>query len=138
VAPGITIKDKCVIGARSSVLKDLMEKGSFSTTAILFATGSDKIQSESTTVLNQIKDALSQAPDMRIKIIGHTDNEGDDASNLALSKKRANAVKMKLSTMGISSNRMETDGKGESDPVAENNSAFGKAQNRRVEFVKIN
>lgn len=123
---------------RSSVLKDLMEKGSFSTTAILFATGSDKIQSESTTVLNQIKDALSQAPDMRIKIIGHTDNEGDNASNLALSKKRANAVKMKLSTMGISSNRMETDGKGESDPVAENNSAFGKAQNRRVEFVKIN
>lgn len=121
---------------RSSVLKDLMEKGSFSTNAILFASGSDKIQPESNAVLNQIKDALSQAPDMKIKIIGHTDNDGDANSNLALSKKRANAVKMKLATMGIDAYRMTADGKGENEPVADNDSPAGKAQNRRVEFIK--
>lgn len=121
---------------RSSVLKDLMEKGNFSTNAILFASGSDKIQAESNAVISQIYDALSQAPEMKIKIVGHTDSDGDANSNLALSKKRANAVKMKLATMGIDASRMTTDGKGENAPITDNDSDSGKAQNRRVEFIK--
>lgn len=122
---------------RSAVLKDLMEKGNFSTNAILFASGSDKIQAESNAIISQIYDALSQAPDMKIKIVGHTDSDGDNNSNLALSKKRANAVKMKLASMGIDASRMTTDGKGENEPVSDNDSASGKAQNRRVEFIKL-
>lgn len=121
---------------RSSVLKDLMEKGSFSTNAILFASGSDKIQSESNSVLNQIKDALVQAPEMKIKIVGHTDSDGADAANLTLSQKRANAVKAKLVSLGISADRFTTEGKGESQPISSNDSAEGKAQNRRVEFLR--
>lgn len=122
---------------RSSVLKDLMEKGSFSTNAILFATGSDKIQAESNDIIQQIYDALSQAPDMKVKIVGHTDSDGNAKDNQKLSEKRANAVKMKLASMGISSSRMQTEGKGQSQPIADNSSAAGKAQNRRVEFIKL-
>lgn len=121
---------------RSSVLKDLMEKGSFSTNAILFASGSDKIQAESNSILTQIKEALDQAPDMKIKIVGHTDSDGADATNLTLSQKRANAVKMKLVSMGVSANRFTTEGKGESEPISSNDTADGKSQNRRVEFIK--
>ena len=122
---------------RSQVLKDLMEKGSFSTNAILFATNSDKIQASSNEIINQIADALNQSKDLKLQIVGHTDNDGDDAKNLLLSKKRAAAVKVKLLSMGIAGNRLTTDGKGENQPIADNTSAEGKAQNRRVEFIKL-
>jgi len=122
---------------RSQVLKDLWEMGSFSTNAILFATNSEKIQASSNEIIKQIADALKESKALRLQIIGHTDNEGDEAKNLLLSKKRAVAVKAKLQSMGIAANRLTTDGKGESGPVADNNTADGKAQNRRVEFIKL-
>ena len=75
---------------------------------------------------------------MKLQNIGHTDNDGDDAKNLLLSKKRAAAVKVKLVSMGIAAIRFTTDGKGETAPIADNSSAEGKAQNRRVEFKKVN
>jgi OmpA-OmpF porin, OOP family len=74
---------------------------------------------------------------VKVKIIGHTDSDGDDKKNLELSKKRAEAVKASLSKdFGIDESRMQTDGKGESQPVDKNDSALGKANNRRVEFIK--
>jgi outer membrane protein OmpA-like peptidoglycan-associated protein len=123
---------------RSKVLKDLMENGSFSTNAILFAANSDKIQAGSNEIIQQIADALNESKELKIQIIGHTDSDGDDAKNLLLSKKRAAAVKVKLVSMGIAAIRLTTDGKGEAEPVADNSSAEGKAQNRRVEFKKVN
>ncbi len=123
---------------RSQVLKDLMEKGSFSTNAILFASGSDIIESSSNSIISQIADAMNQAPDLKLKIVGHTDNVGDKNKNLTLSSKRASAVKMELVKKGINPSRLSTEGKGDSQPVADNNSEAGKAQNRRVEFIKIN
>jgi len=125
------------IDRRSQVLKDLMEKGSFSTTAILFATNSDKIQASSNEIINQIAEALNESKELKLQIVGHTDNEGDDAKNLLLSKKRAEAVKAKLLSMGIAASRLATNGKGESQPIADNSTADGKAQNRRVEFIKL-
>ena len=125
------------IDRRSSVLKHLMEKGSFSTNAILFATNSDKIQAGSNEVLQQIVAALKESKSLKLQIIGHTDNDGDDATNLLLSKKRAAAVKATLVSMGIAATRLTTDGKGESTPVADNTSTEGKSQNRRVEFIKL-
>lgn len=122
---------------RSQVLKDLMENGSFSTNAIQFATNSDKLTAESTTIIKQLADALKEEPSIKIKIVGHTDGDGEAASNLLLSKKRAAAVKAKLVTMGIETTRMQTDGKGETDPVADNKTPSGKAQNRRVEFITL-
>jgi len=122
---------------RSQVIKDLLEKGSASTNAIQFATNSDVITANSNEVITQFADALKENIDLKLKIIGHTDNEGADAKNLVLSKKRANAVKLKLVSMGIKATRLTTDGKGEAEPVADNTTAEGKAQNRRVEFVKM-
>ncbi|MGB8316528.1 MAG: OmpA family protein, partial [Ignavibacteriaceae bacterium] len=73
-----------------------------------------------------------------VRIVGHTDSDGDDKTNLDLSKKRAASVKSSLAyEFGIDESRMETDGKGEAEPVSDNNSPEGKANNRRVEFIKI-
>ena len=75
---------------------------------------------------------------VKVRIIGHTDADGEDAKNLDLSKRRAASVKNTLqSEFGIEASRMETDGKGEAQPVAPNTTAEGKANNRRVEFVKL-
>ena len=75
---------------------------------------------------------------VRFKIIGHTDSDGDEKMNLDLSKRRAASVKNALSgEFGIDSSRMEVDGKGEGEPVDSNTTPEGKANDRRVEFVKL-
>ncbi len=122
---------------RSKVLKDLMENGSFSTNAILFATNSDQIQAGSNEIIQQIADALKASTTMKLLVVGHTDSDGDDAKNLLLSKKRAAAVKVKLTSMGIPAIRLTTDGKGEKEPVKNNDTEEGKAANRRVQFIKL-
>ena len=122
---------------RSRVLKDLMENGSFSTNAILFASNSDKIQASSNEIIQQIAEALKESKELKVQIIGHTDSDGDDTKNLLLSKKRAAAVKAKLVSMGIAASRLTTDGKGEKEPVTSNDTEEGKAANRRVQFIKL-
>ncbi len=123
---------------RSQVLKDLMENGSFSTNAILFNSGSATIKSGSNLILADIAEALKSAPDLKLKVVGHTDADGSDDANLKLSKERANSVRNYLiQNLGIDGNRLTTDGKGESSPVADNTSSSGKEQNRRVEFIKL-
>lgn len=119
---------------RSKLLKD----GKFSTTGILFDSGSGKIKPESFGTLKKIADALQQESGMNIQIVGHTDTDGEDGSNLELSKKRATSVMNALTDeFGISGSRLKTDGKGESEPVGDNTTTEGKAQNRRVEFIKL-
>ncbi len=116
----------------------LITEGKFSTTGILFDVNSDKIKPESAGVLKEIADVLKENEAIKIKIIGHTDSDGKDADNLSLSKRRAAAVKKILETdYGIEGSRMQTDGKGESAPVVPNTTKEGKAQNRRVEFIKL-
>ena len=125
------------IDHRSQVIKDLMENGSVSTTAIQFATNSDVITPNSMEIIRQLADGLKENTTINLKIVGHTDSDGEDAKNLVLSKKRADAVKAKLVGLGIISDRIRTEGKGETEPVADNKTPEGKAQNRRVEFIKI-
>ena len=116
----------------------LITEGKFVTNGILFDTNSDKIKPESYGTLKDIANVLTENADVKVRIIGHTDSDGDDASNMALSKKRAAAVKAELSTtFGIATDRMETDGKGESQPAGLNTTPEGKANNRRVEFIKL-
>jgi len=116
----------------------LITEGKFSTTGILFDVNSDNIKPESYGSLKDIADVLQDNSNVHVKIIGHTDSDGDASLNLALSKKRAEAVKSFLqSEFKIDASRMLTDGKGASDPMADNKTAAGKAQNRRVEFVKL-
>lgn len=116
----------------------LITEGRFVTNGILFDVNSDNIKPESGTVLKEMATTLQENPTVRVKIIGHTDSDGADAANLALSQKRAAAVKTALSSFyGIGANRMETDGKGESQPLNKNTTPAEKAQNRRVEFIKL-
>jgi len=73
-----------------------------------------------------------------VKIIGHTDSDGGAADNVNLSKRRAEAVKLELvKDFGIDASRLQTDGKGASEPIASNSTTQGKANNRRVEFLKL-
>jgi OmpA-OmpF porin, OOP family len=127
-----------VSDVRSKIIKELLEKGSISTNAIQFEVNSDKILPESESTIMQFADALKENTDLKLKIIGHTDSDGDDAKNLILSKKRAVSVKTKLVALGINAARLNTDGKGETQPIGDNKTAAGKAENRRVEFIKMN
>lgn len=116
----------------------LITEGKLVTRGILFDVNSDKIKPESYGVLKEIATVLKENTDVKVKIIGHTDSDGDDVKNLELSKRRAASVKNALSAeFGIESSRMETDGKGESQPSEPNTTLQGKANNRRVEFVKL-
>ncbi|MEO6683852.1 MAG: OmpA family protein [Ginsengibacter sp.] len=115
----------------------LIAEGKLVTQGILFDVNSDKIKPESAGTLKGIADILKENATVKVKIIGHTDSDGDDAANLTLSKKRSASVKNVLTKeYGIDASRMETDGLGESKPIADNNTSEGKATNRRVEFVK--
>ena len=119
------------------VRSQLLNNGKFSTSGIYFATGSAKIQPQSHGVMKEIADMLNENTDVEITIIGHTDNMGNANSNQKLSEQRAETVKNYLNkTFAVENSRMETTGKGQSQPLANNSSAEGKAQNRRVEFVR--
>ena len=115
-----------------------MDEGKFSTTGILFETNSDAIRPHSYGALKEIAGILNEQADLKIRIVGHTDSEGESRPNQELSIKRATAVKNFLQTeFGINGSRMQADGAGESQPVADNNTKESKAANRRVEFIKM-
>ncbi len=124
--------------ARSLLIKQLMEEGKAVTNDILFDVGSDVITRESYVIINQFGEALKTNADLRIKITGHTDSDGTAMKNLELSKNRAASVKRYLaSNYYIEGSRIQTDGKGATEPVSDNSTPSGKAKNRRVEFVKL-
>lgn len=102
---------------------------------VFFAFNSSQIQSDSRIGLNRLAELLKENNDLSIRIIGHTDNVGSDEYNLRLSRQRAAAIRDYLVSNGISDDRLSVEGKGESSPVASNNSDSGRRQNRRVEFV---
>lgn len=115
----------------------LVTGGKWVTLGILFDTNSDRIRGESFGTLKEIAAVLKENPDLAVTIIGHTDSDGEVAANLDLSKRRAASVKNALVTeFGIDAARLETDGRGESEPADSDDTSAGKANNRRVEFVK--
>lgn len=100
---------------------------------INFSSGSAEVLSNSSRDLERIYNLLIQAENSKLTIVGHTDNVGNPDSNVSLSKNRAQAVVDYLTQKGIPSNRFQLiDGKGQNEPVSDNNSASGKAKNRRV------
>lgn len=94
------------------------------------------LRPESMGTLNQIKAVMASDPTLKFEIDGHTDNTGSAPHNLALSQERADAVKAQLVSMGISADRLTTKGYGDTKPIASNDTQDGKANNRRVEFVR--
>lgn len=104
-------------------------------TGIQFETGKDIIKKNSFAILDQVVKVMMDNPEYKLNIFGHTDNQGDDAKNMDLSQRRANAVQKYLVDKGVPSNRIiSVKGFGETQPVADNTTTEGRAKNRRVEF----
>ena len=101
---------------------------------ILFTGTTVTLASKSNASLNNIVKILNENPDLKAKIEAHTDNAGNDATNMTLSTNRAEAVKTYLVSKGISADRITTEGFGETMPIADNNTAAGRTKNRRVEI----
>jgi outer membrane protein OmpA-like peptidoglycan-associated protein len=119
-------------------IRSMLLKGGFSTTKILFNSGSDELKPESYAFMEKLGKTLQNDSSLRIMIIGHTDSDGDAVKNMTLSKSRAFVVANYLiDRMGIDKKRLLAQGRGENEPIANNNSLEGRAQNRRVEFKKM-
>lgn len=101
---------------------------------ILFATNSSTLNSTSQSALSNFATSLINNPDTDIQIYGHTDSTGSDAINNPLSEKRAQAVYNFLMTKGVKGTRMASQGMGSTQPIADNSTTTGRAQNRRVEI----
>jgi outer membrane protein OmpA-like peptidoglycan-associated protein len=115
----------------------VLSDGKFVTTGIKFDVNKASIRAESMGTINYVVKMMQDNPTLRFSVEGHTDSDGEDASNLKLSEARAKAVMDKLVELGIAKDRLTSKGLGESKPMAANDSPEGKAQNRRVEFVKF-
>ena len=101
---------------------------------ISFATGRSDINSSFAPILNQFASSLNQNPVTTVTIVGHTDSVGTDATNNPLSMDRANSTRNYLAARGVANNRIATDGRGEREPIADNNTNDGRSKNRRVEI----
>jgi len=104
---------------------------------ILFDVDKTAVKSAAQTNLQNLSASLEKNSMTNILIIGHTDNTGTDEHNLELSVRRAQSVKSFLTAGGVDGSRLTTQGKGESEPIADNNTTAGRAQNRRVEIVIV-
>ena len=134
---GLISNIRIAIGAPDTRNK-LMTEGKLVTYGIYFDVNKDVVKPESYGTLKEIATILNEVPDVKVKITGHTDADGQDAANLDLSKRRAASVKGELvKSFGVKGDRLETDGAGETQPVAPNDTPSNKALNRRVEFVKM-
>ncbi len=102
---------------------------------VFFDTNKASIKSKSFELLDQVAQALTDYPKIEVRIEGHTDSQGKDKFNKTLSRKRAESVRKYLIGKGVDGARMTAEGFGEEQPVADNRTKDGRAQNRRVEFI---
>jgi OOP family OmpA-OmpF porin len=125
-------------GGSMNVIGQKLTDNKIVTHGINFDVDKTTIKPESMGTLNMIVNVMKANPDVKFEVGGHTDNTGSADHNLQLSQQRADAVKAQLITMGIDASRLSTKGFGDSKPVADNSTPEGKANNRRVEFVRTN
>ena len=114
-----------------------LQDGKIVASGIRFDVNKATLKPESMGVINEIADLMKEHPDINFSVEGHTDSDGDDAFNQQLSEERAAAVAATLANLGIDPGRLVSKGWGESKPTDTNNTPEGKANNRRVEFVKM-
>jgi outer membrane protein OmpA-like peptidoglycan-associated protein len=131
------IKNIRLAAGGADLYKRVMTDGKYVTRGIKFDVNKAIIKPESMGTLNEVARVLREHPELKFSIEGHTDSDGDDATNLKLSQARAEAVKAQLALLGIDTARLTCKGLGETKPVDSNTTLIGKANNRRVEFVKM-
>jgi outer membrane protein OmpA-like peptidoglycan-associated protein len=102
---------------------------------LLFAFDSDRIEGAARTNLTNLARSLNQHPTSEVLIVGHTDNVGSATYNQGLSERRAASARSFLVSQGVATNRIRTEGRGLTEPIADNTSDAGRAQNRRVEVA---
>jgi len=117
------------------VKADIVKRAQLVAANVMFRTNSEQLTKNSYPAIQELADSLKTNPELDLVIEGYTDNTGKPAYNMQLSLERADAVKKALVHMGIADQRIQVKGFGETNPVADNNTAAGKAQNRRVVFV---
>ncbi len=113
------------------------DKLALALTGVKFETGKSILKSESNKILNDIADIMARYPDYNLTIAGHTDDQGKDDANQALSEKRAQACMEYLNKKGTAKERMTAAGFGETSPIADNKTTSGRTKNRRVEFKLV-
>ncbi|MEP6507994.1 MAG: OmpA family protein [Gemmatimonadales bacterium] len=127
-----------VAESHKAIYDDIVSSGRVITQGLLFDTGSDQLKPESAPTLREISGMMTQHPELKLRIEGHTDNVGAKDANRALSDKRAASVKAALvSQYHIDAKRLDSKGFGDTKPLGPNTSAEGRATNRRVELVKM-
>ncbi len=131
----VAIKNVKIAHGGGQLYKRIVADGAYVTNGILFDTGKAVLKTESMGVINKMIDLMKDNKDWSFEIIGHTDSDGDTATNLQLSQDRAEAVKQVMVKNGIDVGRLSTLGKGESEPLNQNRNVEEKANNRRVEFI---
>ncbi len=124
-------------GGNMNTVHEKFTESKIVTHGINFDVDKATLKPESMGTLNMIIKVLTNNPDLKFEVDGHTDNSGNSQHNMELSQQRADAVKNQLISMGINSSRLTTKGFGDSKPISDNGTPEGKANNRRVEFVKI-
>ncbi len=147
---GITIRGNNPQGNRKSFIKNIriakgavplydkfLTDGKIITNGIRFDVNKATIRPESMGVINEIVQLMKQYTDLNFSVEGHTDSDGSAEHNQKLSEARAQAVMHSMIELGIAKERLRSAGHGQTKPLAPNNTTEGKAQNRRVEFVKI-
>ena len=132
----VDLYDRNVTDYSSAVEKAIAETGQFVTNNILFETGKATLKPESMEEIQKVAEYMKKNPSARFEVQGHTDNQGSDAVNDPLSQQRAEAVVAALEKEGVDPFNLRPVGKGSHEPVADNSTDAGRAQNRRVVFIK--